>query len=148
MKTVLVNDSDEDRGSLITALRGAGFRVMEEMESGDRLRRAVEEVPGAIIMDEDSPHRWDGAVAGSKEFHRLAHRRERVRRMAGGRPGTAPGSGSLSSPIGERLKKSWPASMPCCAAAGPGQDPPKGLVLPMVAGLTSGKGRRCKPCSG
>ena len=55
MKTVLVIDSDEDRRNLVTALLGAGFRVIEEVESGDGLRRAVEEDPGAIIMDEDMP---------------------------------------------------------------------------------------------
>ena len=55
MNTVLVIDSDEGRRSLVTALQGAGFRVVEEVESGNGLRRAVEEVPGAIIMDEDMP---------------------------------------------------------------------------------------------
>ncbi len=55
MKTVLVIDSDEDRRSLVTALQGAGFRVLEEVESGNGLRKAVDEDPGAIIIDEDMP---------------------------------------------------------------------------------------------
>ena len=55
MKTVLVIDSDEGRRSLVTALQGAGFRVMEEVESGNAMRRVAKEHPGAIIMDEDMP---------------------------------------------------------------------------------------------
>lgn len=55
MKTVLVIDRQEDRQSLVSALEGEGFRVMVEVESDSGLRRAVEEIPGAIIIDEDMP---------------------------------------------------------------------------------------------
>jgi len=55
MKTVLVIDSEDDRQSLVSALEGEGFKVMVEVESGSGLRRAVEEIPGAIIIDEDMP---------------------------------------------------------------------------------------------
>ncbi len=55
MNTVLVIDREDDRQILVSALEDAGFKVMVEVESGNGLRRAVEEVPGAIILDEDMP---------------------------------------------------------------------------------------------
>ena len=55
MTTILVIDSKEDSQGLVPALQGEGFKVMVERESGNGLRRAVEEVPDAIILDEDMP---------------------------------------------------------------------------------------------
>ena len=55
MKTVLLIDTEENSHDLVSALQGEGFKVMVEVESGNGLRRAVEEIPGAIIMDEDMP---------------------------------------------------------------------------------------------
>ncbi len=55
MTTVLVIDGKEDSQSLVSAMRGNGLRVLVEVESGDGLRRAVEEIPNVIILDEDMP---------------------------------------------------------------------------------------------
>ena len=55
MNTVLVIDNKDDSQSLVSAMRGIGLRVLVEVDSGNCLRRAVEEIPGAIILDEDMP---------------------------------------------------------------------------------------------
>lgn len=55
MKTVLMIDREEHDRSLVSALEGEGLRVIVEADSGDGLTRAVAELPGAIIMDEDMP---------------------------------------------------------------------------------------------
>ncbi len=55
MTTILVIDSKEDSQGLVSAMRGTGLRVFVEAESCDGLRRAVEEIPNAIILDEDMP---------------------------------------------------------------------------------------------
>lgn len=55
MLTILVIDNKEDSQGLVSAMRGDGLRVLVEVESGNGLRRAVEEIPDAIILDEDMP---------------------------------------------------------------------------------------------
>ena len=54
MKTILVINNKED-SSLVFALRSNGLKVLVELDSGGGLRRAVEEIPDAIILDEDMP---------------------------------------------------------------------------------------------
>lgn len=55
LKTVLVIDSNDGRQGLVTALKDSGYWVSEETSSGDGLRRAVEDSPAVIIMDENMP---------------------------------------------------------------------------------------------
>ena len=54
-KTVLVIDKDHGSRDLVDSLRDIGFRVMEEGASGGGLRKAVEERPTVIIIDENLP---------------------------------------------------------------------------------------------
>ena len=54
-KTVLVIDNDHGSRDLVDSLRVFGFRVMEEFSSADGLRKAVEERPTVIIIDENMP---------------------------------------------------------------------------------------------
>ena len=55
MTTILVIDNKGDSQGLVSAMRGNGLRVLVEVESGNGLRRAVEEIPSAIILDENMP---------------------------------------------------------------------------------------------
>ncbi len=55
MKTVLMIDREEQGRSLVSALKDAGLRVIVEADSVAGLTRAVAELPGAIILDEDMP---------------------------------------------------------------------------------------------
>ena len=51
--SVLIIDSEDGHHGLATALKDSGYWVIEEDSSGDGLRRAVEESPSVIIIDED-----------------------------------------------------------------------------------------------
>ena len=55
MTTILVIDNKGDSQGLVSAMRGNGLRVLVEVESGNGLRRAVEEIPSVIILDENMP---------------------------------------------------------------------------------------------
>ena len=52
METVLIISGDKGRQGLVLSLQDAGFRVIEELESGDGLRRVLDDAPHVVIMNE------------------------------------------------------------------------------------------------
>jgi DNA-binding response OmpR family regulator len=51
----LIIDTDENRQSVVPALRDAGFQVIEAGDSGAGLRRILDDSPRVIILGEGMP---------------------------------------------------------------------------------------------
>jgi DNA-binding response OmpR family regulator len=59
-KRLVFIDNHESRRHLIVALREAGFKVIESLESEDGVRHVVEDAPHSIFMSEAMPPISDG----------------------------------------------------------------------------------------
>jgi DNA-binding response OmpR family regulator len=53
--TALIIDTDENRQSIVPALRDAGFRVTEALGSGEGMRYILDDSPRIIIVGEEMP---------------------------------------------------------------------------------------------
>jgi DNA-binding response OmpR family regulator len=53
--TTLIIDADENRESVVPALRDAGYQVIEAVESGEGVRHILDDSPRIIIVGEEMP---------------------------------------------------------------------------------------------